>query len=68
MSMEEATIAEWFVKTGDMVTAGQEIYSVESDKSTMDVESPLDGVITTIGEVGVAYEIGAIIAQIEAEL
>jgi len=68
MSMEEATIAEWFVKTGDAVKAGQEIYSVESDKSTLDVESPLDGVITTVGEVGTAYEIGTVIAEIEAKL
>jgi len=68
MSMEEATIAEWFVRTGDSVKAGQEIYSVESDKATMDVESPLDGVITTIGEVGTAYEIGSVMAEIQVKV
>lgn len=67
MSMEEAVISEWFVKTGDTVTKGQEIYSVESDKTTMDVESPLDGVITVIGEAGETYELGAIVAELDAK-
>ena len=38
-SMEEGTFAGWLVPSGSPVTVGQPIYSLESDKVTMDVES-----------------------------
>jgi len=66
-TMEEATITEWMVSNGDKVTSGQEIYAVETDKSVLEIESPFEGTITLIGEVGSAYEIGDIIAEIETE-
>ncbi|MEM9384799.1 MAG: biotin/lipoyl-containing protein [Pseudomonadota bacterium] len=65
MSMEEAAIAEWLVKTGDRVTKGQAMYLVESDKAATEVECPIDGTVTVIGEVGVPYKIGHIVAEID---
>ncbi|CAM3741600.1 biotin/lipoyl-containing protein [Litorimonas haliclonae] len=65
MSMDEATIAEWHVKTGDKVTVGQEIYAVETDKSTQDVECPFEGTLTVVAEVGQTCQIGEIVAEIE---
>ncbi len=67
MSMEEATITEWFVGTGDKVSQGQAIYSVETDKATTDIECPIAGVIRVIGEVGTAYKIGEIIAEVKSQ-
>jgi len=64
-TMEEATITEWMVSTGDKVSPGQEIYSVETDKSVLEIECPFEGTITLVGEVGTAYEIGDIIAEID---
>lgn len=65
MSMEEAVIAQWMVNSGDEVSVGQEIYSVETDKTTMAVECPFAGIINTIGEAGGTYQIGDIVAEIE---
>ncbi|MDX1979760.1 MAG: dihydrolipoamide acetyltransferase family protein [Bryobacteraceae bacterium] len=41
-SMEEGTFAAWLKNGGETVEAGEPLFSVESDKVTMDVES-LDG-------------------------
>ena len=39
-SMNEGVLAEWLVADGAHVTAGQPLYSLESDKSVQEVESP----------------------------
>ncbi|MCK9543066.1 MAG: biotin/lipoyl-binding protein [Novosphingobium sp.] len=64
-SMNEGIIAEWLVQDGAQVTEGQPIYSLESDKSTNEVESPATGTIRIIGEVGETYEVGTVLAEIE---
>ncbi len=47
-SMQEATVIEWFVATGDVVNIGDRIMHIETDKATMDIESPFKGYITKI--------------------
>ncbi|KKC25230.1 biotin/lipoyl-containing protein [Sphingomonas sp. SRS2] len=64
-SMTEATIAEWLVADGSVVTAGQPLYAIEADKSTQEIESPTGGAIRLIGVEGETYEIGTVIAEIE---
>jgi len=61
-SMEEGTFAGWLLPHGSTVTVGQPIYSLESDKVTMDVESldagtlhipadaPAAGATVTVGQ------------------
>ena len=63
-SMNEGELVEWLVEDGAEVTEGQPIYSLESDKSTNEVESPASGKIKLIGEIGETYEVGAVIAEI----
>ena len=65
VSMQEGVIAEWFVSAGDTVSVGETIYSVESEKTTIDIESPFAGVITPIANVGDALPVGAPIATID---
>jgi pyruvate/2-oxoglutarate dehydrogenase complex dihydrolipoamide acyltransferase (E2) component len=64
-SMNEGVLAEWLVADGATVIEGQPIYSLESDKSTNEVEAPASGVIKIIGVPGETYEVGAIIGTIE---
>jgi len=64
MSTETATLSEWHVENGGQVTAGAPLYSVETDKSTTEVEAPADGLVEIIGEIDGEYEIGALIARI----
>ena len=63
-SMNEGILSEWFAENGTQVTEGQLLYSLESDKSTNEVESPASGILRIIGEVGETYEVGTVIAEI----
>ena len=44
-TMEEGTLSKWLVKEGDIVTSGDLIAEIETDKATMEVETIEDGVI-----------------------
>ncbi len=63
-SMTEGVLAEWLVADGATVTEGQPIFSLESDKSTNEVESPAAGVIKITGVPGETYQVGDIIGTI----
>jgi len=45
---EESTIVEWQKKEGDKVAKGEILFTVETDKSVMDVESFVDGTLLKI--------------------
>ena len=47
-TMEEGTIAKWFVKEGDQVKPGDILAEIETDKATMEFESVEDGIIGQI--------------------
>lgn len=65
VSMQEGTVVEWFVASGDDVAIGQKIYTVESEKTTLEVESPFKGKITIIAPTGEVMKVGTPIAHIE---
>lgn len=65
VSMREGTIVEWSVVAGDTVSVGQQIYAIETEKTTLEIESPFAGVITPIAEVGQTLPVGAPVATIE---
>src|SRR5690606_9105649 len=50
-TMEEGTLAKWHVKEGDIVSSGDVIAEIETDKATMEVEAVDEG---TIGKILVA--------------
>lgn len=47
-TMEEGTLSRWLVKTGDVVTTGDVIAEIETDKATMEVESIDEGTIAKL--------------------
>ncbi len=47
-TMTEGTLVSWKKKKGDKVTAGEVIAEIETDKATMEWESPEDGTLTEI--------------------
>ena len=64
-TMEEGTIVEWHKKVGDKVAIGELLAEIETDKATMDFESPKAGVLLHIGvEKGQAVPIDGILAII----
>ena len=42
-TMEEGVLAKWNVKVGDVVSAGDVIAEIETDKATMEVEAVDEG-------------------------
>ncbi len=64
-TMTEGTLVAWKKKKGDQVSAGEVLAEIETDKATMEWESPEDGTLTEIyvqegGKVNVGDKIGFI--------
>src|SRR6476659_5234347 len=67
-TMTEGTLVAWKKKKGDKVVAGEVIAEIETDKATMEWESPEDGTLTEIYvEEGGKVEVGEKIAFIGVE-
>ena len=47
-TMTEGTLIAWKKKKGDQVSAGEVLAEIETDKATMEWESPEDGTLTEI--------------------
>ncbi|MFT3978724.1 MAG: dihydrolipoamide succinyltransferase, partial [Sphingomonas bacterium] len=66
-SITEATLGEWLKQPGDKVAADEPIASLETDKVSVEVPSPVAGVMGQHAvQVGDTVEVGAMIATIEA--
>jgi pyruvate dehydrogenase E2 component (dihydrolipoyllysine-residue acetyltransferase) len=67
-TMTEGTLVSWKKKKGDKVSAGEVLAEIETDKATMEWESPEDGTLTEIYvEEGGKVNIGDKIAFIGGE-
>lgn len=64
-SMTEGVLAEWLAADGAAVSAGDPLFSIESDKSTNEVEAPATGTLHITGVQGETYDVGAVIGAIE---
>jgi len=64
-SVSEATVAQWLKKEGEAVKMDEPIVELETDKVTLEVGAPADGVIATItvGE-GDTVEVGALLGEL----
>jgi 2-oxoisovalerate dehydrogenase E2 component (dihydrolipoyl transacylase) len=64
----EAEIVAWHVAVGDRVEEDQNIADMMTDKATVEMESPVSGVVVELaGEVGDQVAIGAALVVIETE-
>lgn len=64
-SMNEGTLAEWLVADGAEAVEGQPLFSLESDKSTNEVEAPASGTLRILKQPGETYEVGTVLGIIE---
>src|SRR2546423_14160191 len=63
-SMREGTILSWLKADGDAVAVGDELVEIETDKATMAFESPAEGVLKIVAQVGDTLEVGELIAHL----
>ncbi len=65
-SITEGTLAQWLKKVGDPVAADEPIASLETDKVTVEVPSPVAGVLAEqVADEGETVAVGAVIARID---
>jgi 2-oxoglutarate dehydrogenase E2 component (dihydrolipoamide succinyltransferase) len=65
-SITEGTLAQWLKKPGEAVAADEPIASLETDKVSVEVPSPVAGVLSeTLVKEGESVEVGKVIARID---
>jgi len=65
-SITEGTLAQWLKKPGEAVAADEPIASLETDKVSVEVPSPIAGVLTEqLVQEGDNVAVGAVIARID---
>jgi pyruvate dehydrogenase E2 component (dihydrolipoamide acetyltransferase) len=65
MSATEATLVEWMFGDGEAVSAGDVVYTLETDKTTVEVEAEQGGTLRVLGQEGETYPIGTLVGRIE---
>jgi 2-oxoglutarate dehydrogenase E2 component (dihydrolipoamide succinyltransferase) len=65
-SVSEAVVARWIKNEGDQVKVDEPLCELESDKATVDLPAPENGVLHQLKKAGETAQIGEVIARIEA--
>lgn len=66
-TMEEGNLVEWHKQVGDEVETGELLAEIETDKATMDFDSPADGILLHIAVESGAVPIDSVIAVVGEE-
>src|SRR5918912_522192 len=65
-SITEGTLAQWLKKPGEAVAADEPIAELETDKVSVEVPSPVAGVLAEqVAKQGDTVAVGAVIARID---
>ncbi len=65
---ETCKLIEWNVEVGEKVNLGQPLYLIETEKTAIEIQSPVKGIIKSLAQVDETYDVGTEIATIEVEL
>lgn len=63
-SMEEGTILTWLKEEGQMVSRGDKLLEIETDKATMIYESDGEGILRILAQPGETIALGEVIAEL----
>lgn len=64
-TMEKGRVVEWHIGEGDSIDEGQLLISIETDKTVVDVNSPVAGVLLkAVGQVDSEYDVGDLLGWI----
>jgi pyruvate dehydrogenase E2 component (dihydrolipoamide acetyltransferase) len=68
LTMTEATILEWHKREGEAVRKGEVLFTLENEKSTLEIEAPASGILHILVEAGQTVPVlGAIGRLVGAE-
>jgi len=66
--MDEGKVASWLKRVGESVERGEPIAEIETDKTTVEMESMASGTLVEIVcEAGSDANVGAVIAYLESD-
>src|SRR5262245_33376399 len=67
-TVAEGKITKWFKAAGDAVKPGDNLFEIETDKTSMEVPATMAGVLTEVrvGE-GVVVPVGAVVAVLSSD-
>jgi len=65
-SVQEAVLAEWFKKDGDLVQKDEPLFVIETDKVTLEVVAEVAGVLKIAVSEGETVAIGMVVGSIES--
>jgi len=66
-SISEATVGKWFKRRGDAVKADEPLVELETDKVTLEVNAPANGVLSEVAvETGATVGIGALLGAVDS--
>ena len=63
-SMDKGVLSQWLVADGTIVTEGEPLYSLESDKSVQEIPAPATGVLKILIAAGEEYVVGTLLGEI----
>lgn len=66
LTMTDCRLVEWAKQDGDKVERGANLYAIETDKITSDVESDASGYLRRFVEIDTMHEVGAVIGALFA--
>jgi pyruvate/2-oxoglutarate dehydrogenase complex dihydrolipoamide acyltransferase (E2) component len=64
-AVSEVQLVEWVAEDGASVKEGDVLYTIESDKSALEVEAPASGTLSIIGKAGEIFPVGELIGRID---
>lgn len=68
LTMEEGTIVAWLKREGERVKAGEPLFEVETDKTTVEIEAPGEGILSRVlAQEGQTLPVGEVIGYLVAE-
>jgi 2-oxoglutarate dehydrogenase E2 component (dihydrolipoamide succinyltransferase) len=66
-SVQEALLAEWYRRDGDMVKKDEILFVIETDKVTLEVSAEADGVLKILVPAGETVRVGAVVGTLDTE-
>ena len=64
-AVSEVQLVEWRVANGALVKEGEVVYTIESDKSVLEVEAPGSGKLVILEQPGGVFPVGHLVGRIE---
>jgi 2-oxoglutarate dehydrogenase E2 component (dihydrolipoamide succinyltransferase) len=64
-SVQEALLAQWLKREGESVRKDDVLFVIETDKVTLEISAPADGVLKILVPEGTTVKIGAVVGHLE---